>query len=58
MLNKNLLITIYKIISKCYVFVFGRKKMQFLNNVIFSLSLDAKDLRIMEIFQKLVNKNL
>ena len=42
MLNKNLLINIYKIISKFYVFLFGRKKMQFLNNVIFSLSLDAK----------------
>ena len=32
----------YKIISSIYIFIFGRKKTQFINNVIFSLSLNAK----------------
>ena len=42
MFYKKLLIKIYRIISKPYIFLFGRKKMQFLNNIIFSLTLDAK----------------
>ena len=42
MINKKILIYIYKIFSKFYVFIFGRKNMQFFNDFIFSLSLDAK----------------
>ena len=39
---KNFFIKLYKIVSKFYVFLFGRKNVQFLNDIIFSLSLDAK----------------
>ena len=42
MINKKISIYIYKKISKLYVLLFGRKKMQFFNDCIFSLSLDAK----------------
>ena len=42
MINKKILIYIYKILSKFYVFLFGRKNMQFFNDFLFSLSLDAK----------------
>ena len=42
MFYKNLLTNIYLRFSKFYVFLFGRKKMQFINDIIFSLSLDAK----------------
>jgi len=42
MINKKIAIYIYKKISKLYVLLFGRKSMQFLNDCIFSLSLDAK----------------
>ena len=39
---KNLLVKIYKIFSKFYIFIFGRKKLQFINDIILSLSLNAK----------------
>tara|TARA_B100000787_G_C16185091_1_gene294188 strand:- start:1351 stop:2184 length:834 start_codon:yes stop_codon:yes gene_type:complete len=42
MINKKIAIYIYKKISKLYVLLFGRKSMQFFNDCIFSLSLDAK----------------
>ena len=42
MFYRKILLPIYKAISKFYVFLFGQKKMQFLNDIIFSLSLDAK----------------
>ncbi|MDB4157345.1 FkbM family methyltransferase [Candidatus Pelagibacter sp.] len=42
MINKKILVYIYKKISKFYVLIFGRRSLQFINNVIFSLSLDAK----------------
>ena len=42
MINKKISIYIYKKISKLYVLLFGRKSMQFFNDFIFSLSLDAK----------------
>lgn len=42
MFYKNLLTNIYLKFSKFYVFLFGRKKMQFINDIIFSLTLDAK----------------
>lgn len=42
MFNKNFLIFIYKKISLIYVFFFGRKNMQIINDLILSLTLDAK----------------
>ena len=42
MFYRKILISIYLFISKIYVFLFGRKKMQFINDIFFSLSLDAK----------------
>lgn len=42
MFNRKFIICVYKLVSTFYVFLFGRKKMQFLNNIVFSLSLDAK----------------
>ena len=42
MFNKKLLTYVYLKFSKLYVFLFGRKQMQFINDIIFSLSLDAK----------------
>ena len=39
---KKILINIYKIFSKIYVLIFGRKLMQKINHIIFSLSLKAK----------------
>jgi FkbM family methyltransferase len=42
MIYKKILISIYKKISYVYVFIFGRKNMQFINDLFFSLSLDAK----------------
>jgi len=42
MINKKILIYIYKKISKLYVLLFGRKCMQFFNDFTLSLSLNAK----------------
>ena len=42
MFYRRILLSIYKIFSKFYVFLFGSKKMQLINEVIFSLALDAK----------------
>jgi len=39
---KNILIFIYRKISYIYVFIFGRKNMQFINNIFLSLALNAK----------------
>lgn len=39
---KKILLFFYKIISFIYIFVFGRKSMQFLNNIFLSLTLNAK----------------
>tara|TARA_B100000579_G_scaffold324824_1_gene274589 strand:+ start:337 stop:1179 length:843 start_codon:yes stop_codon:yes gene_type:complete len=39
---KKILIFFYKKISYIYVFIFGRKNMQFINNVFLSLTLNAK----------------
>ena len=39
---KKILLFFYKIISFIYIFVFGRKSMQFFNNIILSLALNAK----------------
>lgn len=40
--KKKILIFFYKKLSKIYIFFFGRKKMQILNDLILSLSLNAK----------------
>ena len=42
MFFRLVLIKFYKAISFFYTFIFGRKSMQFINNFIFSLSLNAK----------------
>lgn len=39
---KKVLIFFYRKISYIYVFIFGRKKMQFFNNILLSLALNAK----------------
>ena len=39
---KKILIFFYRKISYIYVLIFGRKKMQFINNIILSLALNAK----------------
>ena len=42
MFFKKILISVYKLISKFYVLIFGRKKLQFINDLFLSLTLDAK----------------
>ena len=42
MIKNNFLIKIWKIFSRLYVFIFGRKSLQFINDTILSLSLYAK----------------
>ena len=42
MFFKKILLVIYKFISKLYVLIFGHKKLQFINNALLSLALDAK----------------
>ena len=42
MIKNNFLIKTWKIFSKLYVFIFGRKSLQFVNDMILSLSLYAK----------------
>ncbi len=57
MTNKKILIYIYKKISKFYVLLFGRKKMQFLNDFILALSLDAKGYKNYGNFEKTGEKS-
>lgn len=42
MIKNNFFIKIWKIFSRLYVFIFGRKSLQFINDMILSLSLYAK----------------
>ena len=42
MIHKKLLFFIYRKIAKIYILIFGRKKMQFFNDLILSLSLKGK----------------
>lgn len=42
MFFRKILLVIYKLVSKLYVLIFGRKKLQFINDVFLSLTLDAK----------------
>ena len=39
---KKILIFLYKKLSIIYIFIFGRKSMQFFNDILLSLSLNAK----------------
>lgn len=57
MINKKNLIPIYKLISSFYVFLFGRKKTQFINNFLFALTLDAKGFKNYGNFDKTGEKN-
>ena len=52
MFFREILIKLYKIISFFYTFVFGRKNMQFLNDVLFSLTLNAKGYKNFGNFEK------
>jgi len=49
---KAILIKIYKILSFIYIFIFGRKKMQYINDIIFSLTLNAKGYKNYGSFEK------
>ena len=49
---KKILIFIYRKISYIYVFIFGRKKMQFFNNILLSLALNAKGYKFFGNFQQ------
>ena len=42
MIFKRVMLFFYKIFSSIYTFIFGRKSMQFLNNIFLSLTLNAK----------------
>jgi len=57
MFFKKILITIYKLISKFYVFIFGRKKLQFINDLFLSLTLDAKGFKNYGDFARTGEKN-
>lgn len=57
MIFKKALLATYKIFSSFYIFIFGRKKMQFLNNIIFSLALNAKGYKNYGSFKKTGEKN-
>lgn len=50
--KKKILIYIYKILSKFYTFIFGRKKLQSVNHLFFSLTLDAKGFKNYGSFKK------
>src|SRR6056300_1150899 len=49
---------LYNYLSSFYVYILGRKKLQFLNNIIFSLSLDAKGFKSYGTFKKTGEENL
>ena len=49
---RKILISIYKKISTLYVLIFGWNKMQFFNDFIFSLSLNAKGYKNYGTFEK------
>jgi len=57
MIFKKALLATYKIFSSFYIFIFGRKKMQFLNNIVLSLALNAKGYKNYGSFKKTGEKN-
>ena len=52
MFLREILIKLYKFISFFYTFIFGRKSMQFFNDIIFSLTLNAKGYKNFGNFKK------
>ncbi len=66
MFLKKFIVKIYKLISNFYIFIFGRKSMQFYNDIILSLSLNAKGYKNYgdfnktgeKAFIKLINKEI
>ncbi len=54
---KKIMIFFYRILSSIYIFIFGRKKMQFLNDIFLSLALNAKGYKNHGSFQKTGEKN-
>ena len=54
---KKIIVFIYRFISSIYIFIFGRKSMQSINNVILSLSLNAKGYKNYGNFGKTGEKN-
>jgi len=57
MIFKKALLATYKIFSSFYIYIFGRKKMQFLNNIVFSLALNAKGYKNYGSFKQTGEKN-
>ena len=57
MFNRKFIISVYKLVSTFYVFLFGRKKTQFLNDFLFNLTLDAKGFKNYGDFKKTGEKN-
>lgn len=56
--KKKILIFIYKILSFFYTFIFGRKILQSINHLFFSLTLDAKGFKNYGSFKKTGEENL
>ena len=56
--KKKIINKFYNYLSSFYVYILGRKKLQFLNNIIFSLSLDAKGFKNYGTFKKTGEENL
>jgi len=57
MIFKKVLLATYKIFSSFYIFIFGRKKMQFFNDIVLSLALNAKGYKNYGSFKKTGEKN-
>ena len=57
MIFKKALLATYKIFSSFYIFIFGRKKMQFFNDIVLSLALNAKGYKNYGSFKKTGEKN-
>ena len=57
MIFKKALLATYKILSSFYIFIFGRKKMQFFNDIVLSLALNAKGYKNYGSFKKTGEKN-
>ena len=57
MIFKKALLATYTILSSFYIFIFGRKKMQFFNDIVLSLALNAKGYKNYGSFKKTGEKN-
>ena len=58
MFFKKISVLIYKFLSKLYILIFSRKKLQFINDVFLSLILDAKGFKNYGDFKRTGEKNL